>query len=426
MTNPTVSAGKIATCTVNGSDISAIVTVLEYFESIYSPTASCNLTLADASGFNQSANLKGNEDVEIAFGNRDGDSIRMKFKTCKITERMRVKDNMDMYVIVACADEFLNQNKKSINKAYTNKKISDIVKEVHEVYTKDSNGIKKDLATNEETKGNMSYRGTGRSPIPVIRWAAKEGFSAQAKASNYVYYQDRDGYHFKTIDSMLQGGATDTLNYAIQNSPVNSTPEKTIISFQQKTDTDALSSSFYGGSSTHEYYYDITTGKIGGGEKRDGKGKTTHTGKDVIGEKETQSETGQRFNLRATNNGGWVGSASGSKFVKSRDPKLVENKRTISEHNASSTAALLLDNLVMNVRVPGSTKYKPGVKIKLNIPANQEQGTLDNRSGDYLITAVRHVVFRDDKDVKYDCVLECKSDAHSKSNKNNASGGILV
>jgi hypothetical protein len=70
----------------------------------------------------------------------------------------------------------------------------------------------------------------------------------------------------------------------------------------------------------------------------------------------------------------------------------------------------------MNIRVPGDTKYKPGVKVTINIPANQEEGELDKRSGSFLVTSIRHVVYKDDKDIKYECVLECKSDSQNKSN----------
>ena len=75
----------------------------------------------------------------------------------------------------------------------------------------------------------------------------------------------------------------------------------------------------------------------------------------------------------------------------------------------------------MNVRVPGDTKYKPGVKINLQIPTNQEDSELDKRSGSFLVTSVRHVVYKDDKDIKYECVLECKSDSQNKSS---SGGGV--
>ena len=74
----------------------------------------------------------------------------------------------------------------------------------------------------------------------------------------------------------------------------------------------------------------------------------------------------------------------------------------------------------MNIRVPGNIKYKAGIKLKLNIPANQEEGTLDRRSGDFLVTAVRHVIYKEDKDTKYECILECKSDSHSKKSSGNS------
>jgi hypothetical protein len=168
-----------------------------------------------------------------------------------------------------------------------------------------------------------------------------------------------------------------------------------------------VNSRYNGADSDHWYYFDPTTGKTGGGSKRDGAGEGSHTGKNTI-TKDQKSARGERFNFVI------APGAADSKFRDSRDPKIKENKRTVHEHGASSSAAAQLDNLVMNVRVPGDTEYKPGIKVKLNIPANQETGELDNRSGSYLVTSVRHVLYKDDKDMKYECILECKSDSQSK------------
>ncbi len=212
-----VGGGVFNECTVDNQDIKALVTQLDYFESIYSTAASCNITLSDGSGFHEKAKLKGGEEVSINFAGRSGDSIRMKFKVERVTDRIRAKDNLDMYLIVAVPQEMIENHRKDVAKAYNNKKISEMVKEWHDDYVKETNTIKKDLVTNEETKGNQNYVGTGRSPTTAIRWAAKEGMSSESKASNYLYYQDRDGYHFKTIDSMLKGSETATFNYASQN-----------------------------------------------------------------------------------------------------------------------------------------------------------------------------------------------------------------
>ena len=408
-----VGGGNLTNCTIAGQDVRNLVFMLEYYESIYSSAASCNITLNDAAGFFQNTGLKGGEDVEIRFGSREGESINMKFKVGKVGDRVRAKESQDMYQIVCVPQEFIEQNQKEIVKAYKDKKVSDMAKDWHEEYTKGSNTLKKDLVTNEETKDKQSYYGTGRSPVTAIRWAAKEGRSAKAKASNYVYYQDRDGYHFRTIDSMLQGSSIGSLSYSAQNiGAAGGDPANKIISFDQKNDVDNIDSSFNGADSDHWYYYDPTTGKVAGGSKRDGAGETSHTGKAQITQKQ-ESARGERFNFVI------APGATKSKFRDSRDPKIAENKRTLAEHGAQSSAAIQLDNLVMNVRVPGDSKYKPGVKIKLSIPANQEEGTLDKRSGDYLITSVRHVTYRDDKDFKYDVILECKSDSQ---NKNSAAG----
>jgi hypothetical protein len=404
-----VGGGSLNGCTIAGQDIRNLVFTLEFYESIYSSTASANITLNDAAGFYQKAGLKGGEDVSFSFGARSGDSIKMNFKVGKLGDRTRAKDNQDMYMITCVPQEFLEQNQKEIVKAYKEKKVSEMTKDFHDEYVKGSNTLKKDLATNEETEGKQNYFGTGRSPVTAIRWAGKEGKSSESKASNYVYYQDRDGYHFRTIDKMLQGAVVENLSYSAQNiGSAGGDPYKKIIAFDQKSDLDNMDSSFNGADSDHWYYYDPTTGKIAGGSKRDGPGDTTHTGKDTTTSKQ-ESARGERFNFVI------APGATKSKLRDARDPKIGETKRSLQEHGANSSAAVQLDNLVMNLRVPGSTKYKPGVKLKLSIPANQEEGSLDKRSGDYLLTSVRHVLYRDDKDFKYECVLECKSDSHSKS-----------
>ena len=411
-----VGGGVLNGCSIAGTDVRNLVFTLEYYESIYSSTASANITLNDAAGFYQNANLKGGEDVSFSFGARSGDSIKMNFKVGSLGDRTRAKDNQDMYMITCVPQEFIEQNQKEIVRAYKEKKVSEMTKDFHDEYVKESNTLKKDLVTNEETEGKQNYFGTGRSPVTAIRWAGKEGKSSEGKASNYVYYQDRDGYHFRTIDKMLQGSVVQELSYSAQNiGAAGGDPSKKIIAFDQKNDLDNIDSSFNGADSDHWYYYDPTTGKVAGGSKRSGPGDTTHTGKDVMTNKQS-SARGERFNFII------APGATKSKTRDARDPKIAETKRTLQEHGANSSAAVQLDNLVMNLRVPGNSKFKPGIKLKLSIPANQEEGSLDKRSGDYLLTSVRHIMYRDDKDFKYECVLECKSDSHSKSSPSGTGG----
>jgi hypothetical protein len=411
-----VGGGSINQVVVDGEEIKQLINSLDYYESVYSPCASCNFTVNDSSGFNQKANLSGGEDVSISFGTRDGNSIKMNFVVVMQGNRMRTKNSQDMFNINCVPQEFLEQNQKEIVKTYKGKKVSDMVKDWHEEYTKETKTIKKDLTTNEETEDKQSYHGTGKSPITAIRWAAKEGKSAEAKASNYLYFQDRDGYHFRTVDKMLSEGDKYTFSYAIQNlGPDGGDPNFKIISFDQKGDFNSLDSSYNGADSDHWYFYDPTVGKVDSSEKgkRDGAGETTHTGSAQLTQKQT-SGRGERYNLIVA-----PGQVK-SKFRDSRDPNIGEYKRSLPEHAAQSSAAVQLDNLVINIRVPGNTEFKPGIKVRINIPANQEGMELDQRSGSFLVTSVRHVLYKEDNDMKYNCILECKSDSKNKSSSGNS------
>jgi phosphopantetheinyl transferase (holo-ACP synthase) len=412
-----IGTGNLSQCTIAGQDVRSLVNMLDYYESIYSPAASCNITLNDASGFHNKAQLKGGtEEVSIAFGGRESGSIRMNFKVGKIGDRMRAKENQDLYIITCVPQEFIENNQKEIVKAYKDKKLSDMAKDWHEEYTKESNTLKKDLVTNEESEDKQNYFGTGRSPTTAIRWAAKEAKSSKAKASNYVYYQDRDGYHFKTIDSMLQEGVKYTLSYSHQNIGIQGgDASRKIIAYDQKSDFDSIDSSYNGADSDHWYYFDPSVGKVDAVTegKRDGAGDTTHTGSTQLTSNQ-KSARGERFNFIVAPGQGQ------SKFRDSRDKKISENKRSLPEHGAKSSAAIQLDNLIINVRVPGDTNYKPGIKVRLDIPANQENSELDPRSGTFLVTSVRHITYRDENDLKYECLLECKSDSQNKSSSGNS------
>jgi len=409
-----IGGGSFNACTIDNVDVKQIVTQLDYFESIYSTAASCNITLADGSGFHEKAKLKGGEDISINFGGRSGNQIRMNFKVERVTNKVRSQDNLDTYIVVGVPQEMLDNHRKDIAKAYSNKKISDMVRDWHDYYTQGSNTLKKSLAEVEETKGNQTYVGTGRSPTNVIRWGATEGMSADSKASNYLYWQDRDGYYFKTVDAMLKGSETMTFSYAHQNigSAGSSDPSKNIIAFDQPRDFNRNESVENGADSEHVYYYDPLVGKIDSVPKkgkRDGAGDVNHTGKDPLTEDKPSDSGANRTFIISPGM-----AAKDSKFVKSRDPKTVETRRTLPEHAAQSSAALQLDNLVMNVRVPGDTNLKPGIKIRLNIPSNQEGTQLDPRSGTFLVTSVRHVIYKEGQDIKYNCILECKSDSHAR------------
>lgn len=422
MTDQNTGAGQLITCTIKGTDVRGIINQLDYFESIYDQSASCTIIMNDASDFSQKANLVNGEDVEIAFAGRSGSNpIRMKFEVSVVGDRQRVQQKQDMYRINCVSSEMASNNTKAVDKAYKDMKLSDMVKQVHEVYTKDSKTLKKDLVTNEESDGKQNYVGTGRNPTDAITWAGREAKSSKQKASNYVYYQDRDGYHFKTIASMLEGSDAMTFSYAQQNTGQGGDASKRIISFDQKQDVHGLESSDNGAESHHQYIIDPHTMKIDSvpGGKRDGKGDGPFVGKkQIVFDDETKGSTpgywGKLFSVKIAPGGVGKGGGQASKYVQDRSPKDAENKRTVGEHGAQSSVANQLDNLMMNVLVPGDTSLKPGIKVNLQIPSNQESNELDNRSGSFLVTSVRHIIYKDDKDIKYNTVLECKTDSHSK------------
>ena len=409
MSNETAS-GILSTLNIGGTDVRLIIDHFSYYESIYEQTAYASIALKDASGFS-SLKLDKETEVDFSFGERNGGTIKMKMKIAKSAEGKPVQDKTENITLLAMPHEFINDNGKSVSKKYTGKD-SDIVKKIHEEYTKGSNTIKKSL-TVSDSKGEKQLAGVGQSPLRQINRQAKEAESAKGGASNYVYFQDRDGYHFKTIDEMIKSNVTNTYAYAQQNIPQGDEKRK-ILSWDPVKTTDAISAREAGADNTHTYAFDPTTGKTYSLEKgkRNGQGDAAKTGRNEI-TKADKSEADEKRGILS--NFFIAPGGTKSKFRDSRDPNVKKYKRTVDNHASQDTAANQLDNLVINIRVPGDTNIKVGTNVNLQFPATGEANKLDKRSGKFLVTRVHHYVYKDDTDIKYNVVMECKSNSYNES-----------
>ena len=231
---------------VNGGTIE-----LYYYENILSETIRVNATFIDTgnvSGGNDGGGGKIGVDDIVKIGNgekvylefEDGDNTpnKLSFTSDKNALYLNQRDKLfehtqqTGYTVELVSNEYLKNESKRVIKRYDGK-ISEHVKNIMmEVI-----GTEKELDI-ELTDNNFNFIGTIKKPFWNILWLAKKSIpqkqNSDGKSAGYFFYETYNGYHFKSIDNLLEGtgeGSSTTSNkkkyksYIFNNTDSSVVPE---------------------------------------------------------------------------------------------------------------------------------------------------------------------------------------------------------
>jgi len=387
MSLSTAGLASFKSVTINGNDASAIVQRVELFESIYSQGISAKITIADGADFYTKAKLQDNlAKVEISISDANGSPINATLRVANISDRSRIKQNLDQYTLTAFPKELIKNPKTQVDKAYESQKISDIEKKIFDDhYMKDSDnnpGI--DV---EETEGKANYTPTNKSALHVMHWANKRGKTA-SKDGQRIFYQTFKGYKIKNLQSLIdEGGSGETFEVKQANiGAEGGDPNQSVLSFYDNTNSNKAAIDSKGAAGTKTVYVDPYTGRKKTVERKNDKGEITRT--EVL------------F---------WHNTDKDSQFNKRQNEEVEKSNEEGAKNTASNKKAHKLDNRVITIQVPFQAKHEVGTKCTFNLAKPSEEASKDERSGSYLITSNRVVVYRSENTVVGRNILELKS-----------------
>ena len=189
-------------------DIKDLVEEFVYSEDINKPFTSLRLIISDSTGMPELFPLVGDELIVIQFKSpNENDYTRKLFKISSVKNRVIANERSHGYLIEAYSLEFFKNKMTSIGNSYKGKLGSEIVKNVFENYFLD-NGYKeidvfpKQLSI-EDSSNLITINSNTQSPINFILQVAHSSYNLLYKSSVYRFYEDKDGYNFKTINGML-------------------------------------------------------------------------------------------------------------------------------------------------------------------------------------------------------------------------------
>ena len=203
-------------------DIIAGNPIIDYYESIESPSISMTITFIDIDQVIGRKGITGGEyvDLIVKVDDEDADDFKILHNKQKMilnsVRNMVTESNKQVATLEFVSVETLVNETARVNKKYTGN-ISDIVAEL---LVGDTRGIqtgktlygpvdeklgdenvKKDRATN-----SYSFVGNLKRPFDTIQWLCPKAQSA-TDDFGFLFYETLDGYHFRSIKSLLEQDA---------------------------------------------------------------------------------------------------------------------------------------------------------------------------------------------------------------------------
>ena len=213
MANSPAQAGNIEkfiiTSNSGGSsiDVSAGIVDFRYYESVLSNTISATAQIIETgnSGLERGSldglPIRGGERTDWTINDNKGNSLTVPLYVNRSRDAIP-GTQQDIFVLDFASKEYFANTQTRVVKRYEGK-ISDHVNSI----LKDVLPVGGQLDV-DETSLEYNFIGNDRKPFYVCTWLASKAVPSQGigGAAGFLFYQTRDGFHFKSIDNIFGSG----------------------------------------------------------------------------------------------------------------------------------------------------------------------------------------------------------------------------
>lgn len=401
-------------------DISGIYEEINIFDNLLNPCISGSILIRDAIGLCDKLLFDGSEALKIVITKAEDSDVAYINKTFRIyrqSNRENINLNSETYILHFISDEYILSEQQIVSQAYS-QTYSTIAKQIINTQLRVSNvgfidpssGLKKVIIPNLR-------------PIEAIEWCARKAVDAKG-SPNFVFFENRLGYNFVTLSTLLSNPSVGTVNF----SPKNLTPEITdeiwgarhvkVLSqfdFIQNTRAGVYASKFIGFDpvsrtvSELDVNYNDNYDIMSHGNKT----KKLSVVENRLGDLNTTSYDAKRTLYHFSSNRSVID------YVKSNDASSLNTDNDTYRYVMQRQA--IFENLYnqrVQIVLPGNFNISSGLSIDLNIPKRSERVNGDSGEdqldkslhGKYLIVATRHIIKYD----KHEVVFEAVTDSTNK------------
>lgn len=186
-------------------DVQHLLVQINIYEDLYSNILSGSITLADSVNLIGNAPFVGQEQLHLVFktpGFPNAREVELNFDIYKVSNRNvgsagDLTDTTQTYTLHFVSRAYFGNQHNRIRQSFSRQPISDMVKKIGSTL-----GI--DIAA-EPTTGKQSFIIPGWHPFYAINWLANRARpETNPYAANYFFYETFDGFHFISLNHMVQ------------------------------------------------------------------------------------------------------------------------------------------------------------------------------------------------------------------------------
>lgn len=392
---------QIITSSGQPVDVKKLLLEFSYFEDLYSFVVSGYITLRDAYGVVEKLQLTGKEYIHINFGSsKDSpNNIDKIFWLYTIPEKISTgSGNQEIIKLHFTSTEMLLSTTSKVTDSYKGKKIDYTVADI----CFDKLKIQpKDLHI-DATMGVYPFSVNTMKPFEAISWVSNYAKPSGGVGADMLFFENRDGFHFKSLRKMYDKEPYKTYTYQQKNISGETLEQKLDSVLEYKfTKTfnslkDAADGTFANRVITiNPLNKTVKVNDFDYQKYRSEAGLTGATAQtdftDRLGKKQNETYTG-KLKMYVSNS-----------EMKKRD-YVADGVGTIGEdifiedcvkHRTAQLA--LISRIKAKLKLPGDSGLRVGQTIIFNLPSvSMSSGNNKNLdryySGKYLVTAVRHIM----------------------------------
>jgi len=199
-------------------DFKPLLVELSYHEDLFNNTASGYLMVSESMGYIETLNLMGNEYIRIRYGKtNDIQYLTDKvFRVYKVGKR-KLEGNMntESYCLYFCSEEMILSEQYKISKSYKHQSVKDDIEDILINYL-DVPDEKLNII--ESTYGTYDFIIPNIKPFDAINWLSTYARPRPDQpGSDMLLYENRDGFNFRSIQSLMRQGPYRNYNYNPKN-----------------------------------------------------------------------------------------------------------------------------------------------------------------------------------------------------------------
>jgi len=375
------------TVSIDGSDVSNLISAFDVFQDIFSPTWTANLVIIDSINIqiNQNVNVGSKVNIKIETdGRKPCDGVQGKsfnFVIHSISDKILFKKETYGYNVKLVNEAQITDFKKRVSKSFKKKKAEQIVKNVIQ---EEMNGS----VESDSKEGTYDIIIPNLSPISTVNFVSKFA-KKQNKEADFIFFQtDENKYKFKSFDSMFTDGIGGDFklihkeaNYNITSGEENEDSFQKIQKYAFVSQLDGLRNMASGFFGSKTITHDIINKKIVEEEYKYGQFSPS--------DKSGKPYTGSVFND--------AGNSVISYMTVHEDMTSSKSFHDDSKNWEGSrrSSVLKLDTNRLVVEIPGGICWWQtlGKMIQVELPAQESNDDLDKYyTGQYVVMAIKHTI----------------------------------